>query len=375
MERDESFNDLEALIKELEDSGFEIDVENLEGGRRGHHLTSIIKAVKRGLPTLYLSMVPDLRGKRRPSIIKVSDGSVIERFMHVKVPPKEYDDIVCPNFLELKWAYGCPFNCAYCYLQGTLRLLPTKKKPMIKDAKKVEHHLVGFLKAPLREPELLNAGELCDSLMFEGTIYSNYSITEWVLPLFGDPEINRVGHKALLVTKSDKVERLLERADPKTTVVSFSINTEEVFKAWEKGTAHPCSRIKAARELQSAGFEVRVRIDPIIPFPESSWKSEYRKLVDMIFSSLHPSRITLGTLRGLRTTIREAKDKSWTRFMESPSKWGLKLRREVRYEIYKVMLDYLSREYGCTDVALCKEDVQMWQDLGLDWRDCECNCV
>ena len=370
----EGLSDLEALIKDFEANGFKVSAEGFEGGREGRD-APIVKAVKRGLPALYLSVISDLSGRRRPSIIKVADGSVVERFTHTKVPPRELDDIVCPSFLELKWAYGCPFNCSYCYLQGTLRLLPTKKRPMAKDFKKVERHLAAFLEAPLREPEVLNTGELCDSLMFEGTPLRDHSITERVLPLFGDPSINKVGHRALLVTKSDRVERLLERADPKTTIASFSVNTEEAFKAWEKGTAHPYSRIEAAGELQRAGFEVRVRIDPIIPFPQSSWRSKYCELIDRVFSSLSPSRITLGTLRGLRTTIREARDRSWTRFVEVPSKWGLRPRYEVRYEAYKALVDYLLKEYGYVDVALCKEEVRMWQDLGLDWRNRRCNCI
>jgi spore photoproduct lyase len=365
-------SNLERLIKDFESNGFKIDIKDTESEGDKCGLAPLIKAVKGGFPALYLSIIPDLRGKRRPSIIRVSDGSIIERFMHIKVPPEENDDIVCPNFLELKWAYGCPFNCAYCYLQGTLRLLPMKKKPVAKDLRKVKRQLVSFLKAPLREPELLNAGELCDSLMFEGT---HHSITENILPLFGDATINSVGHKVLLVTKSDKIKSLLERGNPKTTIVSFSINAESAFKIWEKGTARPHLRIKAAGDLQNAGFEVRVRIDPIIPFPQTVWRSEYYALIDRIFNSLHPSRITLGTLRGLRATIREARDKTWTIFVKSPSKWGLKPKYEKRYEIYKAILSYLSKEYGYKDIALCKEDVQMWQSLELNWKNCKCNCI
>jgi len=204
-------------------------------------------------------------------LVKVSDGSIIERFMHIKNPPKENDDIICPSFLELKWAYGCPFNCAYCYLQGTLRLLPTKKKPSFKNVMKVRKHLISLLMAPFNEPEILNSGELCDSLMYEKT---ECSITRNIIPLFEDTTINRAGHKVLLVTKSDNIEEV-ENSNPKHVVVSFSINSSKVFKKWEKGTAHPISRIKAAKELSSKGFEIRVRLDPIVPFPKTSWKKDY----------------------------------------------------------------------------------------------------
>jgi hypothetical protein len=33
------------------------------------------------------------------------------------------------NILELKWAYGCPFDCAWCYLKGTFRFLVSAMLP------------------------------------------------------------------------------------------------------------------------------------------------------------------------------------------------------------------------------------------------------
>lgn len=168
---------------------------------------------------------------------------------------------------------------------------------------------------------------------------------------------------------------MLRSQSIKHTIASFSINTESVFSNWEKGTAHPLSRIKAAESLFDMGFEVRIRVDPIIPFPRESWKRGYYQLIDKIFKHLWPSRITLGSLRGLSTTIRKAKDKTWVSFLEDSSRWGYRPSYKLRYEAYRAMLDYLLHEYGYKEVALCKEPVQMWHDLGLNWRECRCNCV
>lgn len=74
----------------------------------------------------------------------VGDGSIINRFD--KTPhPARASDVVCPHFLELKWAYGCPFDCAWCYLKGTFRFQPTKTRPVFKDKEKVELHIKAFL--------------------------------------------------------------------------------------------------------------------------------------------------------------------------------------------------------------------------------------
>jgi DNA repair photolyase len=66
--------------------------------------------------------------------------------------------------------YGCPYQCAWCYLQGTLRFLPTKTQPKVKDYKKFRLHIEKFFDSTVENgylPELLNAGELADSLMWE----------------------------------------------------------------------------------------------------------------------------------------------------------------------------------------------------------------
>ena len=362
---------LDTLLKTYENQGYNIQIINRAHVEEdGNNLT--VKLRKKGDLTIYMALIPKLDGSKKLSVIKISDGSVIERFMHTKIPPKEPNDIVCPHFLELKWAYGCPFNCAYCYLQGTLRLLPTKKKPMIKELKKVRRHLTAFLNISLNEPELLNTGELCDSLMYEKT---EYSITKTLIPLFEDQKINRSKHKILLLSKSDKVEELLKLKNHSHVVTSFSINTNQVARKWEKGAATPTNRIKAASTLSEAGFEVRIRIDPIIPYPKTKWKQQYRSLIDKIFKTLEPSRITLGSLRGLSTTIRMTYDKSWTKYLKEKSKWGLRPPSTIRLQAYKNLIAHLDKEYEYRKVALCKETIEMWNKLNLNWKTCMCNCV
>ena len=93
---------------------------------------------------------------------QVGDGSIIKRFDKTPLPTRS-TNVICPHFLELKWAYGCPFDCAWCYLKGTFRFLPTGTKPVIKDYQKIELHTRRFL-SELTIPEILNTGEIADSL-------------------------------------------------------------------------------------------------------------------------------------------------------------------------------------------------------------------
>ena len=95
-------------------------------------------------------------GKKKSLVKKVNDGSIITRFDKTPLPQKS-TDVVCPHFLELKWAYGCPYDCAWCYLKGTFRFRPEGTKPVIKDYKKIELHIKKFLEEE-SDPEILNTG-------------------------------------------------------------------------------------------------------------------------------------------------------------------------------------------------------------------------
>jgi spore photoproduct lyase len=151
------------------------------------------------------------------------------------------------------------------------------------------------------------------------------------------------------------------------------LNADEVARRWERGAPPVTRRIKAARELTKAGYEVRMRIDPIVPIPD--WEKHYTSLVDQIFTSFTPERITLGSLRGLQSTINGSTDKSWVEYLDENSNWGKKVDFKTRYETYAAIISQLKQSYQYSNVALCKETVAMWAKLGMDYREIKCNCV
>ena len=295
---------------------------------------------------------------------KVNDGSIIKRFDKTPLPVRA-TSVICPHFLELKWAYGCPFDCAWCYLKGTFRFRPEGTKPVVKDYEKIELHTRRFLKEATTS-EILNTGEIADSLMGEGL---DEPFSKFIIPIF--EQQNR--HKVLFVTKSDNIKHLLDINPHNQAIISFSLNADEVAREWEKGAPSVDRRIKAGRKLSQAGYEVRVRIDPLVPVPD--WKKHYVKLVEQIFASFIPSRITLGSLRGLQSTINGSTDKSWLEYLKEGSNWGKKVDFKTRYEMYATILSQLKKNYDYEEVALCKETLAMWGRLGMDYRKIKCNCV
>ena len=306
-----------------------------------------------------------LDGKSEERVARVGDGSIITRFD--KTPyPRLSSDVVCPHFLELKWATGCPYACAWCYLQGTYRFLDYKTKPHPKEFERIEKHLLTLFEENGKSPpELLNAGELSDSMITED--YEE-PFTSFAMSLFGTQD----KHRLLLVTKSPHIDNLLKIPNMDQAIVSFSLNAEKVAKKWEKAPSIK-DRIEAAGRLKDAGIEVRIRIDPMVPI--DGWQNEYSGLLAMIFNRLTPDRITLGSLRGLQSTINNSKDKSWTGYLNETSNWGKKIAMNTRREMYSAILEALKKDYDYQSIALCKETKEMWKALGMKFENIQCNCT
>ena len=325
--------------------------------------------------------------------LKGIDKSIIDYF------DKTPEGIVCPHFWELKWANGCNYKCAWCYLQGTFRYPQYKKHgshilPVIKDKSRVEKALKAFLERARALPDenfLLNSGELSDSMITSG----DYTLPELITGIESWPE----NMKVLFLTKSDRTPDIfgtsrlwsvkgtnkgikeLNKILKERSIMSWSLNAYNVAERWEKGAPTPLDRIEVAHHWKYYGFQIRFRIDPIVPV--NHWQHKYFSLIDDIFQHFMPDeidRITLGTLRGLQSTINAAEDTSWTESLSEKTSWGLKMPEPLRADIYSRIIAYLYTEHGYDHVALCKETEQLWKNLN-SWAETinkrgimPCNC-
>src|SRR3972149_881015 len=323
-------------------------------------------------PAVYLPAKPKLiyqnykllTGEIEKLVERVNDGSIITRFD--KTPfPENSTDVICPHFLELKWAYGCPYDCSWCYLKGTFRFRPNGKEPVIKDYEKIGLHTKSFLEG-VKTPEILNSGEIADSLMSEnaGTPFSKF-----IIPMFETQSL----HKVLFLTKSINVKNLLEIEPHNQAIISFSLNAVPVAKMWEKKAPSVLKRIEAAKKVYQAGYEVRLRIDTMVPI--DGRKASYFQLINLIFENLIPDRITLGSLRGLQSTINGCSDKSWVKYLSESSNWGKKIEFQTRFKMYSTVIEHLKSKHNYNNVALCKETIAMWNSLKMNYKQIKCNCV
>lgn len=303
--------------------------------------------------------------------MKGVNGHIITLF--TKTPtPRRKTDVVCPHFQELKWAWGCPYNCDWCYLKGTFRFRAWKREdrrviPQFKDRNKIARAVQTFIDCS-KHAEILNTGELSDSLMGEN---QKPPFSEFIIKLFqGTP------HKVLFLSKGTYVKHFLENEWQKNVILSWSINASEVARRFEKLAPTPIDRIEAARQVYEHGYEVRIRIDPMVPV--ENWQAEYKVIIDSIFDVLKPERITLGTLRGLPATLAVAVDKGWIRYLTEKSSWGRKPAYETRLEMYEFAIKQIHK-HGLRRVAVCKDTLRIHGALkkrfNMNYRDMRCNCI
>lgn len=302
-----------------------------------------------------------------------ADNTIVDRFRtrDERRLPTASDEVVCPSFMELKWARGCPFNCAWCYLQGTLRHMKEGKRPYVYDYEEIKRRLIPHLK--WQDPQLFVTGEIADSLMHENT-KRGLPFSRFIIDIF---KKYGNGNKVLFLSKNTKVDKLIKAKGQDVAIVSFSLNAYPVAEKWERAP-HPRERLKAAKRVYKAGYETRIRIDPMVPI--EGWEESYRGLVDDIFDVLEPERITFGSLRGLQSTIIAAKkakqDMSWARFLSEKTEWGKKIAFDTRLQMYKALVDQIRGEHRYKGhLAMCKETLGMWTKMGWDYRKCKCNCV
>jgi len=302
----------------------------------------------------------------------IHNGSVVRLFD--KTPtPRRRTDVVCPHFVELAWAYGCPFNCIECFLKGTFRFIAFKNPdrrvpPHYKDRKIVAREIRRFIENA-KQPDILNAGELSDGLMQESV---NEPFSEFIIGLLeGTP------HKVLFLTKSTWIQNFLKHEWQDKAVLAWSLNAPNVSK-WLEPSPIPTfkQRLAAARKAQEAGYTVRIRFDPMVPV--KNWDKQYIDAINEMCETITPERVTLGTLRGLPSTIAACKDKSWTQYLTESSNWGLKTDFQLRFSMLSLAIGTL-KVNGTSKIAVCKDTREMWgrlkSEFGMDYHEMTCNCL
>jgi len=338
----------------------------------GNRMRAEQMASRARLPLIWMDKIPGINGesgiekvKAERSVLLLRDRTspFIAQFKH---PIGR-----CAKFYKLTAYNNCNFWCEYCYLYLTFRTQPVSTHFI--NYEKMYGEIIKFdrLKVP-KSLRVLNLGELGDPLAVDYIT----GFAKQIIPFM--PEY-APRTRLLFLTKSDCVDDILNLDHGGQSIISFSVNTDTVFQQLEHRTASPEFRLAAAAKVQKAGYEVRLRIDPVIFY--STWQKDYTALVEKIFEYVQPTRITIGEYRpsnGLANQISlRFPDSPLLRINKNLVREGGKLRypKGLRIKMFGTIIEAIKKYGSDIDIALCKEQPEIWKALGLDTKEFKCNCV
>ena len=298
--------------------------------------------------------------------------------------PNTDDNSYCPaHWADIAIGRGaCGFRCRACFLILTHRVFCDPSRHVLYE--NVDDYAEMVRKELLKPGLNLGLGIDCsDSLLYEGIT----GHARRLIPLFAEAKTNPFNRKLILLTKSTNVG-YLKGLPTANILMTFSLNPETIADLWEgkwndgvRITPSIEQRLVASAEAQAMGFEVRWRIDPILPV--DGWEDIYSKFLSSAASKGHlPTRITLGTYREMGRSL-----------LSMAEKWGLPpvefapvklikdgshyhLAEEQRIYIYRQLIKLIETAWeksGSVPIAaLCKESSNIRKVLGIEHTHCNC---
>jgi len=264
----------------------------------------------------------------------------------------------CCGYQILHFGTQCTIDCTYCILQAYL------DQPNLRLFGNIDDLLREVDETLARNPDRLHrvgTGEFTDSLLLDPWT----GLSRDLVPLFA-----RHPNAVLeLKTKTAHVDQLKDLPHGGHTIISWSLNAEEVIRREEPKAASLRARLEAARKCAQWGYYLGFHFDPLMDTPGR--REGYRKTLDALFNAVDPSRvvwISLGAFRfmpELKAII--AKNHPRTRITTGEFIRGLdgKLRyfRDIRLELYAEMVEALRRWDPDLCVYLCMEGPWIWRKV------------
>lgn len=218
-----------------------------------------------------------------------------------------------------------------------------------------------------------NMGEMLDSLALDHVT----GLISMLIPFFSHLSNSYL----MLLTKSGNVDNLLALEPNAQTVVSWSLNSQQMIETHEPGTASLDERLTAAKRCQEHGYRIRFRIDPGILYP--NWQADYGDVIQKALSVTRPENITLGMLRlfsghfglAIQAYGNRAQRLRDHAFVRGATDGKLRYPPKERIEFYTFLTDAIRSLDRDVSISLCRETTEIWHVFKDRCAPRECNCV
>ncbi len=264
--------------------------------------------------------------------------------------------LVCCNYHVLNLGLQCNMNCSYCYLQSYLN---TPMMTIYSNIENALEELHSLYKTQGHKALRVGTGEVIDSLSLDPLTHYSRSLIEFFS--------QTPNWKLELKTKSDHVDQFLDCVHGGNTIVSWSINPQNIIAHEEHNTASLEARLSAAERCAQKGFPIAFHFDPMIY--HENWQYNYENLIKEItqrFDTSQINGITVGTLRfqpeqrhmmrerfGMKSLVMKAE--------MFPSESGkLRYDSKLRTEMFRFAVDSFKKYAPTWPVTICMETPETW---------------
>lgn len=266
---------------------------------------------------------------------------------------------ICCNYYVLNLMTNCPLDCTYCILQEYLENNPVLKLFVnIEDAlEQIEKIYQENRGTPIR----IGTGELSDSLALDNIA----RFAEILIPFFEE----RKGLLLELKTKTNRIQNVLKFKEIKNTIVSWSLNPQNIIDEEEFYSASLDERLKAASQCQRQGFKTAFHFDPIVYY--EGWERDYKRVIKKLFDHISPENIPWISLGGFRYRP-SMKTLVNSRFPNSKLMAGelfpcedgkMRYFRPQRKKMYQLMIKWLKKYDKNLHLYFCMEDQNIWKEI------------
>ena len=182
---------------------------------------------------------------------------------------------------------NCIYDCRYCFLQGMYRSANYVLFTNYFDFRQAMENKINELHG---EEVHFFSGYDCDSLAFEPVT----GFAEYFLPLFRQNPTAKLE----LRTKSTQTRSLLNIEPIPNCIIALSLTPTEIAQALEHKAPSIKRRIETMLNLQSNGWNIGLRFDPLIY--QDNYREIYDNLFDQVFKQLKNTElhsVSLGSFR------------------------------------------------------------------------------
>lgn len=281
--------------------------------------------------------------KKQPALI------LAEKFKkHVLPTPPEYNIGARHNYY-FSHMLNCLYDCRYCFLQGMYR---SAHYVLYVNYEDFGEAIINTSHRHANEAVHFFSGYDCDSLALEPVT----GFADYILPLFA-----KLPHSHLeLRTKSTQIRCLLDKQPMENCIVAFSLSPQTIVGALEHKTPDLKKRLEAIKQLQSMGWKIGLRFDPLIYF--DNFRECYEDLFVTVFKQINMDllhSVSLGTFRLPKDYFRRIsklypEEKLFASCIEE-SKGMHGYREDLRHELLQVTSESILKHIPTSKFFPCEE--------------------